>query len=69
MLSREADDLLIAGSVDLDYRLLHSFIPENIAIAESIAQQVPVADYDAKSSGATAYRSLAKECLKVWGLQ
>lgn len=69
VLSREADDLLIAGSVDLDYRLLHSFIPENIAIAESIAQQVPVADYDAKSSGATAYRSLAKECLKVWGLQ
>ncbi|MBE7386289.1 MAG: ParA family protein [Leptolyngbya sp. SIO1E4] len=69
VLSREADDMLIAGSVDLNYRLLHSSIPENIAIAESIAQQVPVADYDAKSSGATAYRSLAKECLKVWGLK
>jgi len=69
VLSREADDMLIAGSVDLDYRLLHSLIPENIAIAESIAQQVPVADYDAKSTGATAYRSLAKECLKVWGLK
>lgn len=69
VLSREADDMLIAGSVDLDYRLLHSLIPENIAIAESIAQQVPVADYGAKSTGATAYRSLAKECLKVWGLK
>lgn len=69
VLSREADDVLIAGSVDLGYRLLHSTIPENIAIAESIAQQVPVADYDAKSSGAVAYRSVAKECLKVWGLK
>ena len=69
VLSREADDMLIAGSVDLDYRLLHSTIPENIAIAESTAQQVPVADYDAKSAGAVAYRSLAKECLKVWGLK
>lgn len=69
VLSREADDMLIAGAVDLDYRLLHTTIPENIAIAESIAQQVPVADYDAKSAGAVAYRSLAKECLKVWGLK
>lgn len=69
VLSREADDMLIAGSVDLDYRLLHTTIPENIAIAESVAQQKPIADYDAKSPGAVAYRSLAKECLKVWGLK
>jgi chromosome partitioning protein len=69
VLSREADDMLIAGAVDLDYHLLHNVIPENIAIAESIASQVPVADYDPKSSGAIAYKSLAKECLKLWGLK
>lgn len=69
VLSREADDMLIAGAVDLNYHLLHNSIPENIAIAESIASQVPVASYDGKSSGAIAYRSLTKECMKVWGLK
>lgn len=68
VLNREADDMLIGGAVDLNYHLLHNTIPENIAIAESIAQQLPVGDYDTKSSGAVAYRSLAKECMKVWGL-
>lgn len=68
VLSREADDMLISGAVDLNYHLLHNTIPENVAIAESIAQQVPVGDYDKKSPGAVAYRSLAKECRKVWGL-
>jgi chromosome partitioning protein len=69
VLSREADDLLIAGAVDFNYHLLHNTIPENVAIAESIAQQQPVAQYDAKSPGAIAYRSLAKELMKIWGLK
>ncbi len=69
VLSREADDMLIAGAVDMDYHLLHTSIPENIAIAESIAQQKPVFDYDAKAPGTIAYRSLAKELMKIWGLK
>ena len=66
VLTREADELLIESSVDMDYRLLHTVVPENVSVAESIAQQVPVLDYAPKSPGAIAYKSLAKECSKVW---
>jgi chromosome partitioning protein len=69
VLTREADDLLIESAADLGYRLLHTTIPENIQVAESIAQQQPVADYASSSSGALAYRSLTKECTKLWGLK
>jgi chromosome partitioning protein len=69
VLTREADDLLIESAADLGYRLLHTTIPENIQVAESIAQQQPVADYASTSSGALAYRSLTKECTKLWGLK
>jgi len=69
VLTREADDLLIESAEDLGYRLLHTTIPENIQVAESIAQQRPVLDYASYSSGATAYKSLAKECSKLWGLR
>lgn len=66
VLTREADDLLIEGAEDLGYRLLHTTIPENIQVAESIAQQKPVLTYASDSSGAAAYKSLAKECAKLW---
>lgn len=66
VLTREADDLLIESSVEMDYRLLHAVIPENISVAESIAVQKSVLDYAPKSSGATSYQSLAKECSKLW---
>lgn len=66
VLTREADDLLIESSVEMDYRLLHTVIPENISVAESIAQQKSVLDYASNSSGALAYQSLAKECSKLW---
>ena len=69
VLTREADDLLIESSEDLDYRLLHTVIPENIQVAESIAQQSPVLIYSKASPGAKAYKSLAKEVLKLWGLK
>jgi chromosome partitioning protein len=69
VLTREADDLLIESAADLGYRLLHTTIPENIQVAESIAQQQPVAEYASSSSGALAYRSLTKECTKLWGLK
>ena len=69
VLTREADDLLIESAEDMGFRLLHTTIPENIAIAESIAQQQPISQYAPKSAGAVAYRSLAKEVSKVWGLK
>jgi chromosome partitioning protein len=66
VLTKEADDLLIEAAVELNYRLLHTVIPDNIAVAESIAQQKPVLEYAPKSSGARAYKSLASECVKYW---
>lgn len=69
VLTKEADDLLIEAAVDLNYRLLHTVIPENIAVAESIAQQKPILAYASKSSGSLAYQSLAKECSKLWRVQ
>lgn len=69
VLTREADDLLVEAAADLDYRLLYQTIPENINVAESIAHQKPVLDYAPDSSGAAAYKSLAKEVIKLWGLK
>jgi chromosome partitioning protein len=66
LLTKEADDLLIEAASDLNYRLLHTTIPENVAVAESIAQQKSVLEYAPKSSGAKAYQSSAKECSKLW---
>jgi len=66
VLTRESDDLLIESSVEMNYRLLHTVIPENIDVAESIASQKSVLDYAPKSSGSKAYESLAKECSKLW---
>lgn len=66
VLTREADDMLVGGAEDLNYRLLYTSIPENIQVAEAIAQQQPVLDYAPQSSGASAYKSLAKEVKKLW---
>ena len=69
VLTRESDDLLISSAEDLNYRLLHTTIPDNIQVAESIASQQPVITYASKSAGAVAYRSLGKELMKIWGLK
>lgn len=66
VLTREADDLLVESAEDLGYRLLYTTIPENISVAESIAQQQPVTEYAPASTGAKAYKSLAKEVSKLW---
>lgn len=66
VLTREADDLLVESAEDLGYRLLYTTIPENISVAESIAQQQPVTEYAPESAGAMAYKSLAKEVSKIW---
>ena len=69
VLTQEADALLRGSAQELGYRLLETTIPENVTVAEAIAQQCPVGDYAPRSMGAVAFRSLAKECLQGWGLK
>jgi chromosome partitioning protein len=69
VLTREADEMLIDASEDMGFRLLHTTIPKNIALAECIGHQQPISVYAPKSTGALAYKSLAKEISKIWGLR
>ncbi len=66
VVTKEADELLAEAVPELDYHLLKTKIPENVAVAEAIAHQQPVIVYSSRSSGARAYKALAKECLGVW---
>lgn len=66
VITQEAEDLLTEAAPELNYRLLKTTVPENIAVAEAIAHAVPVTVYAASSTGAKAYKSLARECLEVW---
>ncbi len=66
VVTKEADDLLTEAASELDYRLLKTVVPENIAVAEAIAHASPVTVYSSRSSGAKAYRALAKEFTEVW---
>jgi chromosome partitioning protein len=66
VITREADNLLSEAAEELNYRLLKTTVPENIAVAEAIAHQQPVTAYSSRSSGAKAYKALATECLEVW---
>lgn len=66
VITKEADNLLTEAAEELNYRLLKTTVPENIAVAEAIAHQQPVTAYSSRSSGAKAYKALAKECLGVW---
>ena len=66
VITREADELLQGAVEELDYTLLKTIIPENISVAEAIAQQIPVTDYAPRSPGAKAYSTLASECVRLW---
>jgi len=66
--AKQADEMLQEASDELGYRLLETKIPENISIAEAIAAQKPVTEYAPRSTGAKAYKQLAKECLSIWGI-
>jgi len=66
--AKQADEMLQEASDELGYRLLETKIPENISIAEAIAPQQPVTEYAPRSTGAKAYKQLARECLSIWGI-
>ncbi|MGK7915747.1 MAG: ParA family protein [Prochloraceae cyanobacterium] len=66
VITRESDRLLVQAAKELNYRLLKTTVPENIAIAEAIAHQQPITAYSSRSSGAKAYKALASECVEVW---
>ncbi|ASC69225.1 Chromosome-partitioning ATPase Soj [Halomicronema hongdechloris C2206] len=67
-ISRDAADQLIEGVKRSHYTLLKTAIPENVAIAEAIARQMPVSEHLAGSLGAAAYRDLAQEVASRWKL-
>lgn len=66
VITKEADELLTEAASELGYQLLKTVIPDNIAVAEAIAHASPVTTYSSRSSGAKAYKALAKECLEIW---
>ena len=66
VITREADKLLTEAAAESGYTLFKTLVPENISVAEAIAQQKPVIDYAPRSPGAKAYQSLAKECVRLW---
>ncbi len=66
VITREADNLLTEAAAESGYTLFKTLIPENISVAEAIAQQKPVIDYAPRSPGAKAYQSLAKEYVRLW---
>jgi chromosome partitioning protein len=66
VITREADNLLKEAAQELNYRLLKTTVPENIAVAEAIAHQQPITAYSSRSRSALAYKKLATECLEVW---
>jgi chromosome partitioning protein len=66
VVTKEADELLAEAAPELDYRLLKTVVPENIAVAEAIAHSSPVTVYSSRSAGAKAYKALARECVGEW---
>jgi chromosome partitioning protein len=66
VITREADNLLTEAATESGYTLLKTLVPENISVAEAIAQQKPVIEYAPRSSGAKAYYTLANECMRLW---
>lgn len=65
-MTTEADEMLVA---DPRFNLLRMYIPDNVAIAESAGHGIPVKDYAGGSKGAKAFKAIASEIIKEWGLE
>ena len=52
---------------NLDQRFYDTIIPRNIRLAEAPSFGKPINLYDSRSTGAMAYRKLAKEVIKKGG--
>lgn len=48
---------------NLDQNIYKSIIPRNVRLAEAPSYGMPITEYDAKSTGAEAYRMLAEEVI------
>jgi chromosome partitioning protein len=66
VITKEADNLLTEAAAESGYNLFKTLVPENISVAEAIAQQIPVIDYAPRSPGAKADKALANECVRLW---
>lgn len=51
----------------LDNKVFNSIIPRNVRLSEAPSHGMPINAYDKRSSGAKAYRALAKEVIKGGG--
>lgn len=49
---------------NLNHNIYETMIPRNVRLAEAPSHGVPITVYDGKSTGAEAYRALAKEVLE-----
>ena len=65
-MTAEADSVLVS---DNRFNLLRICIPENVALAESAGHGQSIFEYALKSKGASAFKALAGEAIKEWGLK
>jgi len=63
-LSEQVEDEVLSYFEDKVYRTI---IPKNVRLAEAPSYGMPVVDYAPSSTGAKAYKKLAKEFLKFEG--
>ena len=59
-----AMDVVDSVQSNIPYKIFKTIIPRNVRVAEAPSHGMPIIQYDGKSAGANAYRSLAKEVIR-----
>ena len=59
-----AMDVVNSVQNNIPYKIFKTIIPRNVRVAEAPSHGMPIIQYDGKSAGANAYRSLAKEVIR-----
>ena len=59
-----AMDVVDSVQNNIPYKIFKTIIPRNVRVAEAPSHGMPIIQYDGKSAGANAYRSLAKEVIR-----